>query len=228
MKFLLFSFQADQLTEEQIAEFKGLYFLSNERRCNLFWNLPKQFFLDKSSWDSLLLQWVEQNCDQFCASRTFIIASPSNWILIRMFLHHFNPSTLFSVRVFRGILIVRQRWWWHNHNKRIGNRHAITRTESDRSRTSRYDKRSRCWWWVFTRCLFSQWILMRRPKLSTRNFIAKSIDKVSIWGSSFLSNEALQNYVIRPGDSAVNVLLGCKTKRASTQCYRKIKSPAIG
>lgn len=51
-------------------------------------------------------------------------------------------------RIQRSVFAVRQRRWRHNHDQGTGNRDAIVRPEPHRSRTARYDKRSRRGRWV--------------------------------------------------------------------------------
>merc|ERR1711972_519613 len=48
-----------------------------------------------------------------------------------------------NCRIQRSVQLVRQGRRWNHYHQRIGNSHAISRPKPNRSRTSRYDQRSR-------------------------------------------------------------------------------------
>ena len=60
---------------------------------------------------------------------------------------HVKVLCLYS-RIQRSVFFVRQGRWWNSHNKRIGHRHEVPRSESHRGRTSGHDQWSRCRRWV--------------------------------------------------------------------------------
>jgi len=79
---------------------------------------------------------------------TFVILDTLNIFLIDWLIDWCINAALSWYRIQRGVLTVWQRRRWHNYNQGAGYSHEVTRTESDRGRTARYDQWSWCWWSV--------------------------------------------------------------------------------